>query len=123
MKGRNTNVGIELLRQLNVIKSVTTHVPKQNDKHCLFHGLPTQTEGLVGIELLNSEISKYSLEDEQRPWKTIFLTYCYKSPDFLRGGASIPHGNGRNSHSRIYHPKGLTFVVIIQIASLLAVLV
>ena len=51
----------------------------------LFHRLPTQTEGLVGIELLNSEISKYSLIDEQRQGKTIFLTYCYKSPDFLRG--------------------------------------
>ena len=88
----------------------------------LFHGLLTHTERLVGIEPLNS-LSKYSLEDEQRPWKTIFLTYCYKSPDFLRGGASIPHGNGRNSHSRIYHPKGLTFVVIIQIASLVGVLV
>ena len=49
----------------------------------LFHRLPTQTEELVGIEVLNSYISKYSLGDEQK--KTIFLTYCYKSPDFLRG--------------------------------------
>ena len=49
----------------------------------LFHRLPTQTEGLVGIEVLNSDISKYSLGDEQK--KTIFLTYCYISQDFLRG--------------------------------------